>query len=273
MNDLQKTEVEILKIFIEICNKLGLHYYVVCGTALGAAKYKGFIPWDDDIDVALPRSDYDLFVKDAPKLLPEYLFLQNYKTDPEFAHIFSKLRDSRTTYIEKGASHLRMNHGVYIDVFPLDGYPNRKWESCIFDLKKKIFSWKQYCALSGNHELKVRVRNRLFRLLGYHKRTYKVLGKMEKMYRQYPLENSKLWCNHGNWQGKLEYAPCEQYGRGIEALFEGVKVQIPENYDAYLTQKYGDWRNDPPKDKQKSHHNIEVCDLSKPYKEYFDELN
>lgn len=94
MNDLQKCELELLKYFIDICNKLNLRYYLVCGSALGAVKYGGFIPWDDDVDVALPRPDYEMFIKNAQRMLPSHVFLQNSMTDPQFPLIFSKLRNS-----------------------------------------------------------------------------------------------------------------------------------------------------------------------------------
>jgi len=265
MNDLQRTELEILKTFVSVCEQLGLRYYLVCGTALGAAKYGGFIPWDDDADVGMPRTDYERFLKEAPGLLPEHLFLQNYRTDPAFPHIFSKLRDSRTTYIETDMAHLKMHHGVYVDIFPLDGYPQEKGAQRLFDLKKKLYSWMQYCALKGGPKTRVRIRNWVFRRMGFHKRTAKTLAAMDRMFCSFPAEESRIWCNHGNWQNKLEYAPADQYGEGAIAEFEGIPVRVPEKFDAYLTQKYGDWRADLPPHQQIGHHFYTVCDVNKPY--------
>ena len=79
MNDLQKVEFELLKVFIETCEKLNLNYFLVCGSALGAVRHGGFIPWDDDMDVGMYREDYNKFMELAPALLPEGLFLQNYR--------------------------------------------------------------------------------------------------------------------------------------------------------------------------------------------------
>ena len=76
MNELQQKEFELLKCFIEICEKLGLTYYLVCGSALGAVKYKGFIPWDDDVDVALPREDYEIFCSKAGNCCPKAFFFK-----------------------------------------------------------------------------------------------------------------------------------------------------------------------------------------------------
>ena len=268
MTELQKKTLDLLIPVIGICQKLELNYYLVCGSALGAVKYGGFIPWDDDMDVGLPRPDYQRFVQEAPAMLPEGYFLQNYRTDPAFPHVFSKLRDSNTTLIEHGVAHLDMNHGICIDIFPLDGYPSGKWPQKVFNLRKKLYSWMQYCALAKGPDKKVEFRNSIFRLMGYHKRTAKTLEKMERLYMRYSTETSEIWCNHGNWQRELEYAPRWHYGAGTEMTFEGLTVRVPEAYDAYLTQKYGDWRSDPPKEKQASHHSYLVCDVNRPYTEY-----
>ena len=268
MNELQKILLEILIPAVEICEKLNLNYYLVCGSALGAAKYQGFIPWDDDMDIGMPRDDYEIFLREAPNLLPDNLFLQNYRTDPGFPHIFSKLRDSGTTMIEYGVAHLDMHHGICIDIFPLDGYPTGKWEQKWFDLQKKGYNWMRFCALGKGSDPKVEFRNRIFRMLGYHRRTAKTIEKMERLLTRYSAEDSEIWCNHGNWQEKLEYAPRWHYGNGMGMTFEGLPVRVPENYDAYLTQKYGDWRSDPPKEKQVSHHRYQVCDVHRPYTEY-----
>ena len=91
MTELQSVEFSLLKSFVNICDELGLTYYLVCGSALGAVKYSGFIPWDDDIDVALPRNDYELFCEKAPALLPAGYFLQNHKTDKNYPRIYSKI--------------------------------------------------------------------------------------------------------------------------------------------------------------------------------------
>lgn len=267
MDAIRKKQLEMLELFISICEQLELTWYCVCGTALGAVKYGGYIPWDDDVDVALPRPDYDKFLEKAAEMLPEYIFLQNFRTDPEFPHEFSKLRNSNTAQIEADVEHLRMHHGIYIDVFPLDGYPRGKFEQVKFELQKKVLSWKQYCYIKNSPWLVNRIRNFVFRLMGYQKRTAQTMLQKENLYRKYPLEQSEYWCNHGNWQNQLEYANRTQYGNGKTAFFEGIPVVIPEKYDEYLTQKYGDWRADPSEEKRKSHHNLVVVDAARSYKD------
>lgn len=268
MNELQKKELNILKIFLEICEKNNLKYFLACGTVLGAAKYKGFIPWDDDVDVCMPRGEYEKFLKVAKTELPEWCFLQNYKTDPAFPHSYSKLRDSRTTFIESGVAHLKINHGIYIDVFPLDGFPESDREIKALNFKKKLLIWQLYCCLKGKVNFKVCFRNFIFRFFGFHKRTAITLKKFDALVTKYSDKDSKILCNHGNWQGSLEYAPKWHYGNGILGEFEGLSVVLPEKFDDYLTQKYGNWRNDPPKDKQKSNHQVFLIDTNRPYTDF-----
>lgn len=267
-NEIQKILLELLKIFVDICQEYDLQYFLVAGSALGAVKYQGFIPWDDDIDVAMPRADYEKFLQLAPEKLPQWCFMQNYKTDPAFPHVFTKLRNSNTTFIEKGMAKLPINHGMYIDIFQIDGYPENAKEIRQFEWKKKLLAWKQYCALEGSKNWKVRLRRPFLRVLGYHKRTAKTLATLDALISQYSLENSQMWCCHGNRQGKLEYSPRWHYGNGTQAVFEGLSVRIPEQFDSYLTQKYGDWRKDLPLDQQKSHHQCLICDANTSFSDY-----
>ena len=272
MNDLQKKEFEILKTFIEICEKLNLTYYLVCGSALGAIKYQGFIPWDDDIDVALPRKDYEIFLSEAQNLLPEYLFLQNYRTEKNYPLLITKLRDSRTTLIETDFAHLDIHHGISIDIFPLDGYPQGKIAAAKFEKRKKYFQRRQFVGVAARRGSWWNLRSTaiwvLYRLFGYCKDVSRVMQKYDEFLASFPIEGSQFICNHANWQGRLEYAPAEQYGDGAIATFENLSVRVPAQYDAYLQQKYGDYTQDPPKNKQISHHSYTVVDVEMPYTAY-----
>lgn len=271
LNEYQEAEFQILKIFVDLCEKLGLRYYMACGSVLGAVKYGGFIPWDDDIDVCLLRPEYDIFVREAPKYLPDHLFLQNYESDPNFPSIISKLRDSRTTWIEKGVAHLDINHGIYLDIFPIDGYPMTPKAQKSFEKRK--MHHERVRAIS--YHLKFRplaVRTNLVllanKVLGMYSSSYNNMKEYETLLRECLPEQSDVWCNHGNWQGKLEYANRAQYGEGTTATFEGLEVRIPQDYDAYLTQKYGNWRADLPDDKKNSGHFLLHMDTKRPYTEY-----
>lgn len=268
MNDLQKVEFELFKVFKETCEKLNLNYFLVCGSALGAARHGGFIPWDDDMDVGMYRDDYNKFMEQAPKLLPEGLFLQNYKSDPKFPHIFAKLRNSNTTYIEKSTAHLNINHGVYIDIFPLDGYPDEPAEQKKLARLKSLYVRQLTCGCKLPPTWKGKLSVSCFRLLGYHRRTAKIAAKYEAHISKYSVKKSKVICNHGTWYGKRDFISADFYGNGTDIICEGISARAPEKCDEYLTALYGDWRTPPPPEKQKGHHYYEICDIEKPYTYY-----
>ena len=141
MNDLQKCQLNILKDFIKVCEKNNLRYYLVSGTCLGAVRHQGFIPWDDDIDVGMPREDYNKLIT-LQKDFNERYFIQTYKTDKKYLYNFAKIRDSETTYIENNFMTTQINHGVWLDVFPLDGFSYEYEDSEKFEkLVKK--TWRK----------------------------------------------------------------------------------------------------------------------------------
>lgn len=269
MNELQLKELELLKVFIDICTQNKLKYYLVCGSTLGAVKYKGFIPWDDDIDVAMPREDYELFCKYAPRKLPKKYFLQTYKTETEFRAVYAKLRDSSTTFIEASVADKNMNHGINIDIFPLDGYPKKKKEQCLLEIRKKFY----VLILSLPNKRHSAYKEMIIKLIRFFfsKKTYdRVIRKYDNMIKKYCVSSSEILANHGNWQGKLDYVDKNVFGNGIFYEFEGLDVIIPSQYDTYLRKKYGDYEKDPPADIQKSHHIFSVIDVHKPYSYYID---
>lgn len=268
MTNLQETEFKLLKLFVEICEQLDLRYYLVCGSALGAEKYGGFIPWDDDVDVALPRDDYERFISQAHRYLPEDVFLQNYHTQRTVPFIFSKLRDSNTTYIENSHRRLDIHHGVYIDIFPLDGLPESKAAQKILNLRKRLLSIRLNCVYDVDRKGAMKYICAVERFFGMHKRTLNAVKRLDKILSKTPVTASSVWCNHANWQGTKEYAPREQYGKGKKGKFENLDIILPELTDAYLEQKYGDWRADLPEEEKVGHHYADIIDLTRSYKEY-----
>jgi len=273
MTDLQKKEMELLCCFDNLCKIMQVPYFLVCGSALGAAKYHGFIPWDDDIDVAMYRNDYEYFVQTASELLPNGYFLQNYVSDPKFPQIYSKLRNSATTLIEKTAAKVQIHHGVFLDVFPLDGYPQNFFMKAKLEAMKRLYSNMLLSAYDIPRKGFSALACIVWRMLKVPDNCQWVAKRLSKQLSKYDVECSEQICNHGNWQGELEYAPKWHYGEGTWATFEGLRVRIPENYDAYLTQKYGDWRADLPEDQKVGHHHYEICDLDRPYTDYIEKLS
>lgn len=271
MTELQKCEFSLLEKAIKIINDNNLTYYLVCGSALGAVKYEGFIPWDDDIDIALPRNDYEKFIELVKENYSDDFALQNYRCAPNIPFFYSKIRNGKTTFIEKSVSTFDINHGVFIDVFPLDGYPETGFCSFCFELKKKVL-WRMISSVFVRE-------NKLKKLVFYPikalitKHLYHFVSEYEKHISKFSTTNSRMLCNFGNSPFKLEYSPKEHYGEGKKIKFEGLDVIVPERYDDYLTQKYGDWRAELPDDQKKGHHHFVVCDLEHPYTDYIERVS
>ena len=262
MNKLQQTQFEILKEFIKVCESLNLRYYLICGSALGCVKYEGFIPWDDDIDVALPRKDYDVFLEKAQNLLPKQYFLQNYRTDRFFHHFCSKLRDSGTTYIEDDQKNLNIHHGVFIDVIPLDVLPNDKH----FKIKYRIFRICQLMHLRSPEKYK--------NVIKFFLKPFANIRLANKCFEKYLKKRAATeniqYCNFHNSKNRHLCMPAEMYGDGANAKFEGIDVTVPAIYDAYFTAYYGNWRAELPKEQQVGHHYYKVLDLDHPYTDYIE---
>src|SRR5699024_5455265 len=135
LRKLQLTQLEILIEFDRICRENDLKYQIHYGTLLGAVRHKGFIPWDDDIDVGMLREDYNIFLKLANEKINNKYFIQNHKTDPEYIHSFTRITKNNTVSMQNTYSEIDMHQGIFIDVFPLDKIQN---DTLIGALQKKI---------------------------------------------------------------------------------------------------------------------------------------
>lgn len=266
MQAIHKVELDMFKEFIQVCEKLNLRYYCIGGTALGAVRHEGFIPWDDDIDVGMPLSDYHKFLKEGQQYLSDNLFIQCHETEPNMPWYFSKIRNTSTTFVEEYVKDYPINHGVYIDIFPLDGFPEET-EKRIKMQKKYAKMHNIFCHKTFGFSYGSTLRSMYYRLHGiaYPKKNLK--EKIIKLSEQYDYDNSNYVGPLFGFHGIKEIFPKEVFGKGKRMKFEDIEVLIPEQYDIYLTQMYGNYMEFPPKDKQTSPHAYFV-DLEKSYLDY-----
>lgn len=268
---IKRVELELLKNFIDVCDKLELEYFAVGGTLLGAIRHGGFIPWDDDIDIGMMRKDYEIFKKEAQRLLPNHIFVQCLETEKSCPFNFIKLRDSNTTFIESSISNLNINHGIYIDIFPYDEYPEDYCKQKRVDLKKIILtkSISRIFNHNSNTEKKTPF-SKLTDIISFvlYPNIKNSLYKREKLYTEYNKSDSKLIINYNGAWGKREIAEKVWFKNLKIVPFEDVKLKIPVEYDLYLKKMYGDYMTFPPKEKQISHHYTKVIDVEKPYTYY-----
>lgn len=265
LNKLKEIEMNLFREFIRICDKHQLKWFVLGGTCLGAVRHQGFIPWDDDIDVGMPRDQYDKFLVIAPKELPSSYFVQSIISDKDFPANFAKLRDSNTTFIEASMSSFNINHGVYIDIFPLDGYKKSKW----FDFKNAIYSRR--IGYSFNIECKNecfidKVKQHIIKML--LPSLSKTVRKRDVLFRQFDYYSSGLVANFCGAWGRKEIVSRRYFGEGVKGIFEGIDVNLPTDYDSYLSSLYGDYMVLPPEEKRVAHHYTTIVDLYNSYTIY-----
>lgn len=266
LEKLKKIELSMFADFVKVCNRLNLKYYLLGGTLLGAVRHKGFIPWDDDIDVGMPRKDYDIFMSTGQQLLSEKLFLQNIDTDKKYYLNFAKIRNCETTFVETSYKRHKINHGAYIDIFPLDYFPDDEKKRNAFHRKNSFYKRRiaaEFYYPKGK-TLKFRIATSILRIL--FPSAKKISQKREHLFKS--VEKSSWLANYCGAWGAREIVPEDWYGEGTELCFEGIKVNAPKEYDKWLTQVYGDYMQLPPVEKRKGHHFVEVIDLEKSYREY-----
>ncbi|SEK88910.1 LicD family protein [Ruminococcus albus] len=269
LKQLQQVELGILRDVIEICNRHKLRYYMLGGTLLGAVRHKGFIPWDDDIDIGMPRPDYDKFIRIAAEELksPYDIYTTN-NGKGEYSYYYARVVNKKTRLLRK-MSQKEVKIPVWIDVFPLDGVPNDnkvvdKWlKKCRF--RFRIFNYSQYSYfvnLSRKHD-NDNFFTKTFRYLFYYLRIENLIStkwawrRLDNLLKAYDYDECDSLINFCGAWGVREMFSKSIYGKGKLYKFEDMELIGPENYDFVLSQMYGDYMT-PPKDADKNRHNIEV---------------
>lgn len=250
LQDIKGITLAVLIHFRDFCNENSIKFYLSNGTLLGAVKYGGFIPWDDDIDVLMPRKDYERFIelyKDSDKYK---LFTRKRMSDYKFP--YAKLCDMNTRKIECNINS-GVDLGVDIDIFPLDSCSEHILNP---SLQRKLSLSQKGCMLSKfiSSEGKP-VYKRLIieccKFLGFEffcKRLENIVKKEADKKCEY------MGCLMWPIYGKREIIPAEAFRNTVEVEFEGEIFPAPYGYDTYLHSLYGDYKKDPPIEKQKTHH-------------------
>jgi len=255
---LQQTELEILKFFDELCSQHGLTYFITAGTLLGAVRHLGFIPWDDDIDVVMPRKDFDRLAEICREYLPAEYFYQSRKTDADYPFFFAKIRKNGTRVTEPTLNKVTMHTGIYIDIFPLDACPHSDWGG------QTYFKWTEQlqCAIMAKvnpdfscgytkgymrliHALLRRLPRRLLDFLWYMTRkTILLLCGGKRL--------STACASHGY---PRETYMASWFAKAVTLQFNDSSFPAPIGWDQLLQNMYGDYMT-PPEENDRAGHFI-----------------
>ena len=272
LEKVQKLELNALKVVDQICKELGIEYFAIGGTALGAIRHGGYIPWDDDIDIGMLRADYEKFVKEACGLIPEGYTLQTPYVGTTCPYPYSKLKVDGTEYVEYSTRNLKVHQGVYVDIFPFDEFsdddePGQRIYNKIRFLVR-LFTFRQkpdvtYQPAGIIQHMKAVMRRVVHygtKMIPYHVLLNAIDRNMKKF-------------NNGHQKGigsylipkyKAEYIEKERFYPLKQVKFEDMVVGVASDYHTYLTRHYGDYMVLPPESERVGHKpyriNLGNCD-------------
>lgn len=271
LRKVQLKSLEMLIYFKKICEENNLEFYFCGGCCIGALRHKGFIPWDDDIDIFMKRDDYEKLEKvwNEKADTKKYSYCRPNK-DKNYRNLFATINDNNTTFIKTHQADLDINHGLVLDILPLDGYPNKKYQRLL-----QVFwalTYSLFCAemIPKNHgKLVSFIGKVLLGIFKSEKTRYKIWSFAEKQMKKYKIsdcDNITELCS-GPFYMMKKY-PKSDFEKAIYKEFEGEKVPLPVGYDDYLKIAFGNYMKMPPKEKQIPHHDVVFWDLNNSYKKY-----
>lgn len=257
-------ELDLLFELDRICKEHNLKYFLSYGSMLGAVRHKGFIPWDDDIDVCMFRSDFEELKKHYQEFVYPY-FLQTPETEKGFFYSHIKLRNSNTTAINKAYRYSGFNFGMGIDIYPID---NRIMDG-IEDLYERVNE------LNINNSNYMRSSNKnpdekeLKRIQSYHSNPYEDFEELEKLVTQYNLIDTEYCGVTVDTMYKYDRTTYNKilFEEIIEAEFEGYRLPIPKEAEKILEVLYGDWKLLPDVSESIKWHDRNLVNPDVPYKE------
>ena len=271
LKPVQQKLLSMLKWFDSYCEEHKICYYIAGGSLLGAVRHGGFIPWDDDIDIIIPRSDYEKLINTFDSQGSQYELESPNCGNKDFLFSYSKLYDNTTTLIEN--AKVQCTRGIYIDLFPLDGVGDENWEKNYskFD-RLNMLLMTRTCSIRKGRGFFKNLSVLLMRMVPNFILDNKKLSiKVDKVASRIDY-NSSIYVGNlmGAYRSK-EIIKKEIIGKPTRYKFENIYVNGPEKYDEYLTHIYGDWRQIPPEDKRHGSHSYLYVDLEHSYKNKRDE--
>lgn len=255
--------LDIYKTLSDICERHNLRFYVAAGNCLGAVRHKGFIPWDDDMDVFMPWEDYDKFWQYAKEELPEYWKDVGCWNTPEFGEVFGKIQETRKEVLDRveAQSGLNLGQGIFVDVFPLVNRPYAFWDKVKWNITGFFLKLKGSLVLNGGR--RITLKSRLAGIFGWvcwwMYPSLKDLPSAMKIHERRARKFRKCHDGFCGWYSvnKCDLVvpiPTKYFDNAAYLQYESIKVPVPGDYEGYLRYNFGNYMVLPPKDKQKPSH-------------------
>lgn len=265
LRELQLVELEMLCDFRDICQKHNLQYFLDSGTLLGAVRHKGFIPWDDDIDIVMPYKDYVEFLSIAAQEFGNEYFLQTCDTDKNFHRSYARIRKNNTTFMDAYNLEWDIHHGIWIDIFPLVEI-NSGLE---YKIKKLVMKLSNYMLMENFFQIHIDEFKELLGRFGakavvfFHKIPRKTRRTLMRWIMS-PIFNAKK--KKMRIYISTAFSKCfppEIYASPTQLEFEGELFDVPILYEKYLEIAYGDYMQLPPEEQRKGHGGSPIIDFEK----------
>ncbi|MCK6127996.1 LicD family protein [Streptococcus halitosis] len=260
IEEAKKLELDILDFIDSFCKEHGINYCINYGTLIGAIRHKGFIPWDDDIDLSMTRENYEKFIQLFSEKQSRYKLL-SLETDDQYFNNFIKIVDPTTKIIDTRNTKT-YDSGVFIDIFPMDTFNDTKVVDVCYKLESfKLLSFSKYKNIVyGDSKLKDLIRT-LFWLLLRPVSPRFFANQIEKQIQRYRVENGKYIAFIPSKAKEKEIFPRDMFDEPIETPFEHLVLPAPKHFDTVLKQFYDDYMTVPPKEKQIYIHEFEAYKL------------
>ena len=264
IREIQQMELGIMEYIHEVCQKIGVKYFLAYGSLIGAVRHKGFIPWDDDMDICMLREDYEKLQDYLIANPDERYEVMSYKNNLNYVYPFMKVQDNQTYLLEEDV-RIDSNMGIYVDIFPVDGYED---DSVFKDkmtrlIKKRQLSCYTFKGITNTKSLLNSLIRYISVIVFYFTNTNKYIGGIDELAKSrkvddYELVDYLIYKDMHKPVWKREWLE-----QTIMGVFEGKEFMIPKNYHEILTSDYGDYMQLPPVELRFSHHDFQLWKIIK----------